>query len=51
MEQQQVKIDLNLVKLELGERDLIIMTIRSELQKAMEELAALKNQKSDCNPA
>lgn len=42
---QQIVIDINVFKMELGERDIIIIHLREELRKAQEELAQLKNKK------
>lgn len=43
--QQQIAIDINVFKMELGERDIIIIHLREELRKAQEELAQLKSAK------
>lgn len=42
---QQIAIDINVFKMELGERDIIIIHLREELRKAQEELTQLKNKK------
>ena len=42
-QQQQVAIDINVFKMELGERDIIIIHLREELRKAQEELVRLKS--------
>ena len=41
-QQQQVAIDINVFKMELGERDIIIIHLREELRKAQEELIRLR---------